>query len=423
MEVKMTRFHNGLLWTGCLLILVMAGQTPAQEHAPSDVQLPYLTTVQPITLLSANDGELRFLHTATGAEQHCVNDSFTVIHLGPDHPPIFRTVAGTVPVTIHGSPHLAISHGGRYGFIANHGWRGEGIVKGNQQPVPVEHLRSVLSVVDLATPDLRVLDQAPLPGDAWMVDLHPDGKKVIVSVGASFHVYGLPADRLTLVATAEAPSTIFSFDVSPRGDRIIAVTVKTQETISDAQLHVFNLDGDRITHLCQIEAGVDTGPIERGFSPRISPDGSMALVLHDFGIGGKGTLDDVLVVDLSLDRPVVTQRVRQVGDGLESLAFHPSGRFAVVCCLDKGPDVAMASHLATLDLTTHPVRLLSHIPIEPVPEGIEFTPDGSKLFVQTTLANQIVVFDVDGMNLRRSPLVLCTGHAPSALGISPRFMK
>ena len=280
-----------------------------------------------------------------------------------------------------------------------------------------------MSVVDLTANDLKVVDQVDLPADAWMVDLHPDGKKVIVGVGAAFHIYALQADRLTLVATAEAPSTVFSFDVSPRGDRIIAVTVKAQETISDAQLHLFKLDGDRITHLCRIEAGEGTGPIERGFSPRISPDGNVALVLHDYGIGGKGTLDDVLIVDLSLERPVVTQRLRQVGDGLESLAFHPSGRFAVVCCLDKGPDVATASHLATVDLTTHPARLLNHIPVDAIPEGIEFTADGSKLFVQTTLANHIMVFDVDGMNLRRSPFVLCTGHAPSALAISPRFVK
>jgi sugar lactone lactonase YvrE len=64
---------------------------------------------------------------------------------------------------------------------------------------------------------------------------------------------------------------------------------------------------------------------------------------------------------------------------------------------------------------------LNHIPIEPVPEGIEFTADGSMLFVQATLANHIVVYDVDGMNLRRSPFVLCTGHAPSSMAISPRY--
>ncbi len=169
-----------------------------------------------MTLLSGNDGEVHFQHTATGVEQICVDDSFTVIHLGPDHPPIAKTVAGKLPVTIHGSPHLAISRDGRYGFVANHGWRGAGILKGNPQPVPVEHRPNVLSVIDLAADNLRVVDHVSLPSGAWMLDLHPDGQKVIVGVGAGFQIYAVQADRLVQVAAATAPSTVFSFDVSPR---------------------------------------------------------------------------------------------------------------------------------------------------------------------------------------------------------------
>jgi DNA-binding beta-propeller fold protein YncE len=177
------------------------------------------------------------------------------------------------------------------------------------------------------------------------------------------------------------------------------------------------LSGDRITHLHRINGVDGAGPVERLFSPRISPDGTRAIVLHDWGIGGKGTRDDVLIVDLDRNPPAITERVCQVADGLESLAFHPSGRFAVISCLEKGSDAITTSHLAVIDVTTRPARLLSYIPIEPFPEGIEFTPDGSKLFVGTTLANHIVVFDVDGFALLRSPFVLPTGYAPASLAI------
>jgi dipeptidyl aminopeptidase/acylaminoacyl peptidase len=199
------------------------------------------------------------------------------------------------------------------------------------------------------------------------------------------------------------------------------VTITARETLSDAQLHLFKLEGDTITHLHRIEAQQGLGPIEQGFSPRISPDGTIAIVLHDFGDGGQGSLDDVLIVDLTLDTPAVTERLHQVGDGLESLAIHPSGRFAVISCLTKGPDVVTTSHLAIVDLTTRPARVLNHIPFDPVPEGIEFTAEGDQLFVQATLSNHIVVFDVEDMNVRRSPFVLCTGHAPSAMALSSRF--
>jgi 6-phosphogluconolactonase (cycloisomerase 2 family) len=424
---EVNAMHTNIkLAVSAILVILAAGEMGfAQDQQASRSQLAYLTTARPLTILSANDGEVHYLHTATGMEQQYVEDSFTVIHLGPDHPPVTKTVFGTVPVTIHGSPHLAITADGRYGFIANHGWRDERIVSGNDKPIPPEHLKNVLTVIDLAADEPDVVDQQPLPAEAWMLDAHPDGRKVIVAVGAGFHIYALQDRKLELVAAATAPATVFSFDVSPRGDRIIAVTADTHESISNAQVHLFGLQGDAITYLHRVEAAEGMGVIEQGFSPRISPDGRSALVLHDFGVGGKGTLDDVLLVDLTLAKPEVTQRLPQVGDGLESLAFHPSGRFAVICCLNKGANITTTSHLATVDLTSRPLRVLNYLPIDPVPEGIEFTADGKQLFVQAALANHIVVFDVDAdaMLLQRSPFVLHTGHAPSAMSISPRFQQ
>ncbi len=406
-----------------LLILASWGRLAAQDQIGDRRDVPYLTTAQPITLLSGNDGEVRFLRTASGFEQACAEDSFTVIHLGPSHPPITKTVTGAAPLTIYGSPHLAITDDGRVGFMANHGWRDVLFVKGVQTVTPAEHLAPVLSAIDLSPDDPHVIHQLQLSGECWMLDLHPDGNKVIVGVDSSFHIYGLREDKLTLVATAESPGPVFSFDVSPRGDRLIVVTVEGEGDTAEAQLHLFKIERDTISHLHRIEAGEGLGPIMRGFSPRISPDGTIALVPHSFGVGGKGTLEDLLIVDLSLDRPIVTQRLCQVADGMESVAFHPSGRFAIVSCLGTGMDISTMSHLATLDLTTRPARILNYIPIEPVPEGIEFSPDGSQLFVQTTFANQVAVFDVDGLTLHRSRYVLMTGYGPSAMALSGRFQK
>jgi hypothetical protein len=64
-----------------------------------------------------------------------------------------------------------------------------------------------------------------------------------------------------------------------------------------------------------------------------------------------------------------------------------------------------------------------HLPVESLPEGIEFTPDGTQLFVQLTYAHRIAVFDVDGFLLKRSPFVLRVGHGPSSMAIGPRFGK
>jgi DNA-binding beta-propeller fold protein YncE len=359
---------------------------------------------------------MRFRHTSTGIRQETTKDSITLIRLGPDHPPITKTVGGTVPVTISGSPHISISADGHYGFVAYHSYRWVPGLPG-ERPLPADHKPNVLTVIDLQADDLRVVDQVKFSEAPWMVDLHPDGDKAIVGVGAAFHIYSVEKGRARLVGKAKAPGLIYSFDVSPRGDRILTVTVKFNGWFSNPQLHLFSLQGTEIKHLQRIEALKGLAPMDRLFSPRISPDGKRAIVLQDWGTASKGTLDDVLIVDLDRKTPAVTECVRQVGDGLESLAIHPSGRFAVVSCLERTLEVVMPSRLAVIDLTARPARLLSHIPIETSPEGIDFTPDGKRLFVGTTGASQIAVFDVEGFELRRSPFVLPTGQSHAALAI------
>ena len=117
------------VWTG-LLLLVGGGATSLNPGCCSAVaaqETPFLTTRQPLTLLSANDGASlsRWGGTDVPSEADAMPDSITVIHLGPDHPPVTTTVYGTVPNTINGSPYMAIAGDGRFGFVTNHSWRFE----------------------------------------------------------------------------------------------------------------------------------------------------------------------------------------------------------------------------------------------------------------------------------------------------------
>ena len=121
----------------------------------------------------------------------------------------------------------------------------------------------------------------------------------------------------------------------------------------------------------------------------------------------------------------MTEVVPQVADGIEGVAVHPSGKFAVLSCLEDSPRLVHAaySHLAVIDLTSKPARLLYHLDVESLPEGMEFSPDGTQLFVGLTYAHRIAVYDVDGFRLRRSPFVLRVGHGPCSMAIGPRFLK
>ena len=98
---------------------------------------------------------------------------------------------------------------------------------------------------------------------------------------------------------------------------------------------------------------------------------------------------------------------------------------AVIACLEDVPWLAGStySHLAVVDLTSRPARLLYYVNAESFPEGIEFTPDGSQLFVQLTSANHIAVFDIDGFMLKRNPFVIRVGHGPSSMGLWPRSVR
>src|SRR5712692_1597765 len=104
----------------------MAGcESNVSAKRSGGASVPYLTTNQPLTLVSANDGRTLVQRDSRGLFDKTrvpAQDSITVVHLGPDHPPIVKTVYGTVPNTILGSPYMAISANGRYGFVVNHSW-------------------------------------------------------------------------------------------------------------------------------------------------------------------------------------------------------------------------------------------------------------------------------------------------------------
>ena len=296
---------------------------------------------------------------------------------------------------------MAMTGDGRYGFVTSNG---EGTSQGEPE--------NLMSVIDLSSPELTVVQKVTVPHPT-MVDMHPDGRHVVVPCSTGFQVFEMRGSQLVLIKdnhTAVIPSSI---DVSPKGDRIIA-------TGRASGVHVFSYKDGVIEYLSEVKFPFD-GP----FSPRFSPDGRRVLVPNGGGSGTKGTLDDVLSIDMTLSPPAVTEVIPQVADGMESLAFHPNGHMAVVACLEEFRIRAHStfSHLAVIDLTSKPARLLYHVNVEAIPEGIEFSPDGTQLFVGLTSANHIAVFDVDRFLIRRSPFVIRVGHGPSSMALGPRFMQ
>ncbi len=367
--------------------------------------LPFITTPSPIRIVSANDGDaLKFL----GLPRSDLPDSVTVIDLSADSPPVTRTVSGTVPNSYSGSPIAALISGGRYAFIPSHDFGYTDEAGGTPSQV---------TVVDLDDPRLNVVKTFPLPKHPWQAMAHPDDERVIVISDHRFHLFQMVQNQPQLVSeSAPISGYLTSFAIGPDGNSIVATVANELDFSTEVELHLFSLVGNTVTHISKIESEPEAGEIDQPFAPRFSPDGTRVLVLNGLGISNKPPLDAVLSIDMTLDVPLVTDSIPNVAQGLESVAFHPSGRFAVVTCID-GP---LVGHLAVIDMTASPIRVLSYVPMTFVPQGIEFSPDGIMLFVQSNAAHHIDVYGVEGMNLSRKPYVLRTGEGPATMAISSR---
>jgi DNA-binding beta-propeller fold protein YncE len=364
----------------------------------------YLSTPQPTILFSVNDGEAPNL-LEEGPDAAVPADSVTVIRLYPDRPPVSKTVAGTTNSTIVGTPYAAVV--GRFGVVTNH------IVRNGPQVRPGDVRGSnQIAVVDLLSEDLAVTDRIDTKSGVWQAVAHPDGRRVIVALENHLRVFTLTHEgKLEEIARTPTSGSIWSFALSPDGKTILAAIL--DDFINwNGRIVRFDLNPDS-TLSGPIAIESNGFFVEGPFSPRFAPDGKSALILNGWG-DTNGSMDDVLMVNMESNRVVAV--VSQVGDGLESLVYHPSGDFAVIACLNSYGGT-FSSQLAVIDLTSGMPQLLYHLPVERIPEGIEFDADGTMLFVGTTHANQIAVFNVKGKVLNRLPFVLPTGYGPSVMGL------
>lgn len=140
----------------------------------------------------------------------------------------------------------------------------------------------------------------------------------------------------------------------------------------------------------KVRAGLSTALLTTSMILRVSPDGTRALICQRSATGGRDFCD-VLIADLTLDPPVINDVVSQVADGVESFAVHPNGKLAVATRWSIDHDC-----IAALDIAARPARLLYTLDAKGIGQGIEFTPEGDKLFVGSAIAGRIEVFDALG---------------------------
>src|SRR5207247_8394772 len=132
----------------------------------------------------------------------------TVIHVGAGNPPIVKTVYRTAPNTISGPPYMAMTGDGRYGFVTSR--------KSKDDPEAPE----LISVIDLASDDLKVVQTVKLP-DPRMAVMHPDGKRLLIPYDTGIRVFEMRAGKLELVKDTPIDLRLLGTDISRRGHRAV----------------------------------------------------------------------------------------------------------------------------------------------------------------------------------------------------------
>ncbi len=127
---------------------------------------------------------------------------------------------------------------------------------------------------------------------------------------------------------------------------------------------------------------------------------------------------DIWDADLTGEKPIINAVVKQGSDGSESFAFRPNGKMAVATALNRDHNC-----IGVLDIASNPPRLLYTLDAKGMSQGIEFTPEGDKLFVGSPIAGRIEVFDVVGdYELRKNPKFINVGFGHNSLTIGPRYL-
>lgn len=436
--MMMTLCKHASILIGCLSAFLgslwLHGENP---------KYPFITTQSPLTLFSTQDAELTVFRRGGPTvmpETYELNaqDSFTVIHLGPDHPPVVKTVYGTIACSILGTPTMAVSPDGHYGFVINHSFRTEGsiferIQYPSDQPLTNRDLEKVdlgrqdlspqladiVSVVDLHDPSHPVVDRILLESPAMHLMIHPDGKRYFALGLTQCHVLEFEGQRLRLLDTSDISYGEGCFWMHPDGKHILAGRSPSMRQDIPAILEWYEILGNKVQRVCEIRNApdVDVTNGSSGCIVRITPDGRRGFICQRTFDNGKD-LCDVMIADLTLDQPLVTHVIPQVNDGLESFAFHPDGKMAVVTCLEN----PSKNSLAVLDIESDPPRLLYHLDAAAASQGVEFAPEGDKLFLGSPVHGRIEIYDVVGdFELVKNAKFIKIGYGHNSLSMGSRY--
>ncbi len=317
-------------------------------------------------------------------------DTLSIVDMS--NPAALKVVA-TIPLdnTVIGPPtNLAITPSRDIALVAN---SINAEPKGNTfKPAPDDRL----FVIDLTASPPAVIDTLHIGKQPSGMAIAPNGKLALVANRADGTVSVLSIDGKTVkligsVSVGTAADSVSAVAITPDGKHALAAKA------GGNAVALLTIDGDKVTY--------DKRDLPTGLFPYnvvVSPDGKIALTADN---GNHGTSDgndkSIGVIDLTANPVRVVNHVT-VGDLPEGLAISPTGTIAVSIEArgSNQPTSSWFHHpggaVSVLKIDGTKVTKISEIPVGQLPEGAVFSADGSHIYVGNFLDSDLSVLSVQG---------------------------
>lgn len=369
-----------------------------------------LTQLHGQLMISGNEGKIDLTSGVPEFIAGAPIDSVTLINFSKTPPRIRHLL--DLPNTVIGPPsNLAITPDGTLALIAN-SIEPDPANPGTWKPGRTIHLLDVSS--DPPFPIGQIQGGLQPSG----MSITPDGKLALIANRAGGTVSVIQIDGLTArvideIKVCEPEEEASDVAISPDG-KFALVSIREAE-----YLRLLKISAPDKVEVMDRKFGV----FGRPYRCVITPDGRLGLTAGA-GRGGPLDSDALSVIDLS---PEIMRTVDHIAIGAvpESIEVSPDGKWVAAVLmngtnLNKADPLHSAHGLITLlERKGNTYVRVQEIKTGPIPEGVAFTSDGSKLVVQIHPEKKLYLYEIKDGRLVDTGERIDVPGMPSSLRAQP----
>jgi hypothetical protein len=364
-------------------------------------------------IVSANDAKYVRVEGRDTYPEGTGPDTLTVIDASRSPAVVKATVE--VHHTIAGPPQaVAITPNGRLAIVG----APNAYDRAAQKPV----LENFVQVVDLAASPARIIDRIDVGAHPQGLAINREGTLLLAAtLNGTVAVLGIDGNKVTLrdqlkIADKRLAGVSFTHD-----GKAALVALRDEQGVMVLDV----IDGKVSTARDRVSTGV--GP----YSVDVSSDGKWAVV-SNVGLAGLvnpghlyGDADTFTLIDVS-QRPFRAIQHVTVPSVPEGVALSPNGRWIAVQAMDgsnlpsDNPGRKPRGRVLLFEIRNGQAVKRADLPGGEAAQGIVFSADSRRVFVQFNVEKQIAVYAVNGGALRDTGERIQLSGGPASLRSMPR---